>query len=75
MAGPIWIKLTASRADNRLLGAQIVGRNNAAKRIDVYAAAITMGARLEDIYDMDLAYSPPFSPVWDPVLVALNRFR
>lgn len=75
LAGPIWIKLTASRADNRLLGAQIVGRNNAAKRIDVYAAAITMGARLEDIYDMDLAYSPPFSPVWDPVLVALNRFR
>lgn len=75
LAGPIWLKLTVSPGDNRLLGAQIVGRNNAAKRIDVFAAAITMGARLEDIYDMDLAYSPPFSPVWDPVLVALNMFR
>ncbi len=75
LAGPIWLKLTISPADNHLLGAQIVGRNNAAKRIDVFAAAITMGARLEDVYDMDLAYSPPFSPVWDPVLVALNMFR
>ncbi|MEQ8201714.1 MAG: FAD-dependent oxidoreductase [Syntrophomonadaceae bacterium] len=75
LAGPIWLKLTVSPADDRLLGAQIVGRGGAGKRIDVIAAAITMGARLEDIYDMDLAYSPPFSPVWDPVLVALNKFR
>jgi len=33
-----------------------------------------MRATVESLIDMDLAYSPPFSPVWDPVLVALNQF-
>ena len=43
-------------------------------RINILATAITVGATVEDLLNMDLAYSPPFSPVWDPVLVALNQF-
>ncbi|NLB88074.1 MAG: hypothetical protein GX790_02435, partial [Syntrophomonadaceae bacterium] len=48
--------------------------NGAAKRIDILATAITTKATIDDLKDMDLAYSPPFSPVWDPVLVAINQF-
>ena len=25
---------------------------------------------VEDLVQLDLAYAPPFSPVWDPVLTA-----
>lgn len=70
----IHIKLIADRTNNRLLGAQIAGYQGSAMRIDMLASALTMGATIEELIDMDLAYSPPFSPVWDPVLVALNQF-
>jgi len=70
----IHVKLIADRTNNRLIGAQIAGYSGAAMRIDMLASAITMQATIADLIDMDLAYSPPFSPVWDPVLVALNQF-
>lgn len=70
----ISLKLIADEHTRRLIGAQIVGYAGAAMRIDLLATAITMGATIEQLLDMDLAYSPPFSPVWDPVLVALNQF-
>ncbi|HPE15968.1 MAG TPA: FAD-dependent oxidoreductase [Oscillospiraceae bacterium] len=70
----VYLKLIAEASGHRLLGAQIVGYEGAAMRIDMLATAITVGATVEQLLDMDLAYSPPFSPVWDPVLVALNQF-
>jgi NADPH-dependent 2,4-dienoyl-CoA reductase/sulfur reductase-like enzyme len=57
----------------RLLGAQIVGGPGAGKRIDVLAAALWNAMTVEDMVQMDLAYAPPFSPVWDPVLIAARR--
>jgi NADPH-dependent 2,4-dienoyl-CoA reductase/sulfur reductase-like enzyme len=57
----------------RLLGGQIVGGPESGKRIDVLAAALWNGMRVEDMVQMDLAYAPPFSPVWDPVLTAARR--
>lgn len=74
VSGKIYVKLIADRTNNRLIGAQIAGYQGAAMRIDMLASAITMQATIEALIDMDLAYSPPFSPVWDPVLVALNQF-
>ncbi|MEN6463383.1 MAG: FAD-dependent oxidoreductase [Syntrophomonas sp.] len=74
-SGDVWIKIIVDEKTRRILGGQIAGYSGAGKRIDIIATAITLGARLEDIFDADLAYSPPFSPVWDPVLVALNQFR
>lgn len=68
------VKIVAEQTGGRILGAQIVGYAGAAMRIDMLATAITMQSTLESLIDMDLAYSPPFSPVWDPVLVALNQF-
>ena len=66
----IRVKLVTENGTGRLLGAQIVGREGAAKRVDVLAACIWNSMTVEDIISVDLGYAPPFSPVWDPVLVA-----
>lgn len=69
-AAPITTKLVFDESSRRLLGAQIVGREGAAKRIDVLAVALWNGMTVDEIVDLDLSYAPPYSPVWDPVLVA-----
>ncbi|MDH7497934.1 MAG: FAD-dependent oxidoreductase [Syntrophomonadaceae bacterium] len=74
-SGRIHVKVLAEHPGGRLLGAQIVGRAGSAKRIDVFATALTLGAAVGRLWDADLAYAPPFSPVFDPVLLALNAFR
>ncbi len=72
-ARPIRIKMTAERRSGRLLGAQIVGREGAAKRIDVLAACIWNAMTVEEVLSLDLSYAPPFAPVWDPVLIAARK--
>ncbi|MDZ7675538.1 MAG: FAD-dependent oxidoreductase [Acidimicrobiales bacterium] len=67
---PIRIKVLAEHGSRRLLGAQIVGEEGAAKRIDVLATAITAGMTVDEVIDLDLAYAPPFSGVWDAVHIA-----
>jgi NADPH-dependent 2,4-dienoyl-CoA reductase/sulfur reductase-like enzyme len=59
----------------RLLGAQMVGREGVAQRIDVYAAALHMGLKADDIERLDLAYAPPFAPTIDPVIRAAHEAR
>lgn len=68
----LWVKLVYEPDSLRLLGGQIVGEQGAAKRIDVLATALHQGMTVEDIRALDLSYAPPYSPVWDPVLVAAN---
>jgi NADPH-dependent 2,4-dienoyl-CoA reductase/sulfur reductase-like enzyme len=72
-AAPIRIKVLAECRSGRLLGAQIVGREGAAKRIDVFATAIWNGMAVDEMVNLDLSYAPPFSPVWDPVLIAARK--
>ncbi len=64
------VKLVTEQRTGRLLGGQIVGEEGAAKRIDVLATALTARMNVEEMIDLDLGYAPPFSPIWDPVLVA-----
>jgi NADPH-dependent 2,4-dienoyl-CoA reductase/sulfur reductase-like enzyme len=70
---PLKIKLTAEARTGRLLGGQIVGREGAAKRIDVIAAVLWNEMTVDDVVNLDLSYAPPFSPMWDPVLIAARR--
>ncbi|MGW8377170.1 FAD-dependent oxidoreductase [Streptomyces sp. ODS28] len=67
------VKLLAERRTGRLLGAQIVGREGAGKRVDIAAVALTAGMTVEQMTMLDLGYAPPFSPVWDPVQVAARK--
>ncbi len=69
-AGEITVKLLAERGSGRLLGGQIVGMEGSAKRIDTIATALHAGFTVEEMINLDLAYAPPFSPVWDPVVTA-----
>ncbi|UGT43873.1 FAD-dependent oxidoreductase [Nocardia yamanashiensis] len=70
---PMTVKLLAERRTGRLLGVQIAGREGAGKRIDIAAVALTVRMTVEQMVALDLGYAPPFSPVWDPVLVAARK--
>ncbi|MFE9655981.1 FAD-dependent oxidoreductase [Micromonospora sp. NPDC006431] len=72
-ARPMTVKLIAERPGGRLLGAQIVGWSEAAKRIDALAVALWNGMTVDEMTALDLGYAPPFAPVWDPVLIAARR--
>lgn len=72
-AAPIRVKLLAEVRTGRLLGAQIVGQEGAAKRIDVLATALWKEMTVEEVVNLDLSYAPPFAPVWDPVLIAARK--
>ncbi|MEU2332600.1 FAD-dependent oxidoreductase [Streptomyces sp. NPDC006654] len=72
-ASPMTVKMLAERRTGRLLGVQIVGREGAGKRVDIAAVALTANMTVEQMTALDLGYAPPFSPVWDPVLVAARK--
>ncbi|PWR05836.1 flavoprotein oxidoreductase [Micromonospora acroterricola] len=67
------VKLIAERPSGRLLGAQIVGWSEAAKRIDTLAVALWNGMTVDEMTGLDLGYAPPYAPVWDPVLIAARK--
>ncbi len=72
-AEPITVKLVAECGTGRLLGGQIVGGPGSGKRIDTVATAIWNEMSVDEMIDLDLAYAPPFSPVWDPVVTAARQ--
>jgi NADPH-dependent 2,4-dienoyl-CoA reductase/sulfur reductase-like enzyme len=67
------VELVADRATGKLLGGSVVGEDGAAGRINVIATALEAGMRVEQFEQLDLAYSPPFSTVWDPLLIAAQK--
>lgn len=67
---PMHLKLYYDRDTKVIKGGQIIGGRPSAKRIDSIAVAVAAGMTLEEVYNLDLAYAPPFSPVWDPMLLA-----
>jgi NADPH-dependent 2,4-dienoyl-CoA reductase/sulfur reductase-like enzyme len=70
---PMTVKLIAEKRTGLLLGGQIVGREEAAKRIDSLAIAVWNRMTVEEMTALDLSYAPPFAPVWDPVLIAARK--
>jgi len=67
-ARPIWLKGVVNNETNRLLGVQAVGAE-ILPRIDTAAAMLKGGFTTRDVFFTDLAYAPPFAPVWDPLIV------
>jgi len=72
-AAGMTVKMIAERRTGRLLGAQVVGRAEAAKRIDALAIALWNEMTVEEMSGLDLGYAPPYAPVWDPVLIAARK--
>jgi len=61
------VLLVADYPSGKILGVQMIGQKGVAKRIDIFATAITCGMTISDVYGLDLGYSPGTSTVWDPV--------
>jgi NADPH-dependent 2,4-dienoyl-CoA reductase/sulfur reductase-like enzyme/rhodanese-related sulfurtransferase len=78
-ARPIHLKLVFSKSDGRVLGAQAVGEEGVARRIDVVAMAIQLKATVYDLEEAELCYAPQFGAAKDPVnlagMVAANVLR
>ncbi len=68
--GTLTVLIVADKNSGRLLGAQLAGPVDGVKRIDTFITAITAGYDLDQLFSLDLAYAPPFSPVYDPVALA-----
>ena len=66
------LKVIASRKTGRILGAQAVGEGPSDKFIDTVAMAVQAEMTCSELAGADLAYSPPFSPVLSPVIVAAH---
>lgn len=69
----ISVQLVGDKKSGRLLGAQMVGKEGAAHRINAAAVALHAKMNVEEFGQSDLAYAPPFGPTWDPLLTAANQ--
>jgi NADPH-dependent 2,4-dienoyl-CoA reductase/sulfur reductase-like enzyme len=72
-AATIWVNLIGDKKSGRLLGAQMVGREGVAHRINAVAVALHGQMSVKAFSETDLSYAPPFGPVWDPLLTAANQ--
>lgn len=69
----IWVSMVGDKRTGRLLGAQMVGREGTAHRINAAAIALHAAMTVSSFSGSDLSYAPPFGPVWDPLLTAANQ--
>jgi CoA-dependent NAD(P)H sulfur oxidoreductase len=67
------VELVADRTTRRLVGGSVIGEDGIAGRINVIATALQTRMRVDEFEQLDLAYAPPFSPVWDPILIAAQQ--
>jgi NADPH-dependent 2,4-dienoyl-CoA reductase/sulfur reductase-like enzyme/rhodanese-related sulfurtransferase len=74
-AGIFIVKMIADRNTEKLLGLQVLGAGAVDKMVDIAVTAITLGATLSQLEDMDLAYAPPFSTAIHPFAHTLNVLR
>jgi NADPH-dependent 2,4-dienoyl-CoA reductase/sulfur reductase-like enzyme len=71
--GQTIVELVADRGTRRLIGGYVIGDDESSGRINVIAAALQSHMKVEEFEGLDLAYSPPFSTVWDPLLIAAQQ--
>jgi NADPH-dependent 2,4-dienoyl-CoA reductase/sulfur reductase-like enzyme/rhodanese-related sulfurtransferase len=69
------MKIVAEKTTGRLLGAQVTGPGEGAKRIDVAATAITAGMTIDQLAHIDLSYAPPYASAMDNLITAANVAR
>jgi NADPH-dependent 2,4-dienoyl-CoA reductase/sulfur reductase-like enzyme/rhodanese-related sulfurtransferase len=68
----ICLELIFDKRTRKVLGFQGTGPVNDAlsARIDAAAVALSVGATIDDFANIEMAYSPPFSPAIDPINAA-----
>ena len=63
----LFFKLLFEVPTGKILGAQAIGKGDAVKRVDVIATAISLGATVEQLKNINLCYAPPFGTAKDIV--------
>jgi NADH oxidase (H2O2-forming) len=75
----IHLRVIVNQADGKILGAQALGKEGAAWRINHLALAIHGGMTLYDLMDAEFSYNPPVSQMYDPMSqlaeVGLKRLK
>jgi rhodanese-related sulfurtransferase len=66
------VKLIVEVKSKKLLGLQAAGEGEVAKRVDVAASVLTLGGTINDLFDIDLSYAPPYNSPIDIIAVAAN---
>lgn len=66
------VKMVADRNTRKLLGLQVLGQGAVDKMADIAVTAMTMGATLDDVANLDLSYAPPFSTAIHPFVHTAN---
>jgi NADPH-dependent 2,4-dienoyl-CoA reductase/sulfur reductase-like enzyme len=78
-AETITMKLVVDRRTEKILGAQAIGCGDADKRINTVASAIYADQTVNDLYNLDMTYAPPYSTAVDPIhslsMVIYNKLR
>lgn len=69
------IQLVVDRTSRRILGANVFGRDGVILRANTLSLAVQRRMTTDELVDSDFMYSPPFSPLWDPLLIAGHQFR
>ena len=70
---PCAVQLVADNGSGRLIGGVVLGEHGVEGRINTIAAALTQHMTVDEFAQLDLAYAPPFSTAWDPVLIAAQQ--
>lgn len=71
----IFLKVVADKETKRLLGAQVAGYEMVTMRINTMAAALQAEFTTKDLFFADLAYAPPFTPIWEPLIVSARVLK
>ena len=67
----ISLKVIADKKTGKILSAQAVG-NNAAQRVNTFAAAIVCGMTINNFRKLETAYAPPVAPTLDAVTLVCD---
>ncbi|MEM3815279.1 MAG: FAD-dependent oxidoreductase [Candidatus Bathyarchaeia archaeon] len=68
-AMPLRIKLIAEKETEKIVGAQIVGGEGVAQRINALSFAILKEMSVKELAKAETCYAPPLSETWDPIIL------
>ena len=69
-AKPIKVKLVVEKESQRIIGAQIIGGEEATQRINALSFAIQKKMTIRELAKADTAYAPPLCETWEPMVLA-----
>lgn len=61
------LKLVYEKNTERLLGLQAIGNGDIFRRIDVMSTFLHDGKKIDDLFDFEHGYAPPYSEAMDPL--------